>query len=73
MQAAELARAMRNLPEEVKKYKTIAAFEQQAMEFLDAAAAGVPAQKGSCSRVCMRACMRACCVRACGYVWAPAD
>ena len=42
MQAAELARALRNLPADVKKYKTIAAFEEQAITFLDRAAAGAP-------------------------------
>ena len=49
MQAAELARALRNLPEDVKKYKTIAAFEEQAKEFLDRCAAGaVPASLQPC-------------------------
>lgn len=38
VQAFELARALRNLHPDVKRYKTIAAFEPQALEFLDAVA-----------------------------------
>ena len=34
-QALELARALRNLPQELKNYKTIAAFQTQALEYLD--------------------------------------
>ena len=41
LQAAELARALRNLPDDVKLYKTIAAFEGQAIEYLDRCAQGV--------------------------------
>ncbi|CAK0783363.1 hypothetical protein CVIRNUC_006562 [Coccomyxa viridis] len=33
--ALELARALRNLPQELKNYKTIAAFQTQALEYLD--------------------------------------
>ena len=35
LQATELARALRNLPQELKNYKTIAAFQDQALEYLD--------------------------------------
>ena len=38
VQAFELARALRNLHPDVKRYKTIAAFEPQALEFLDGVA-----------------------------------
>lgn len=34
-QAKELAHALRNLPQELKNYKTIAAFQNQALEYLD--------------------------------------
>ena len=34
-QAMELAHALRNLPQELKNYKTIAAFQNQALEYLD--------------------------------------
>ena len=50
VQAAELARALRNLPEDVKKYKTIAAFEEQAKEFLDRCAAGAWRLPWRCAR-----------------------
>jgi len=35
LQAKELAHALRNLPQELKNYKTIAAFQNQALEYLD--------------------------------------
>ena len=35
LQAKELAHALRNLPQELKNYKTIAAFQDQALEYLD--------------------------------------
>ena len=35
LQATELAHALRNLPQELKNYKTIAAFQKQALEYLD--------------------------------------
>ncbi len=34
-QAWELARALRNLPHDLVKYKTIAAFKDQALAYLD--------------------------------------
>lgn len=34
-QAWELARALRNLPHDLVKYKTIAAFKDQALTYLD--------------------------------------
>ena len=52
VQAAELARALRNLPEDVKKYKTIAAFEEQAKEFLDRCAAGMRCHYHGCMLLC---------------------
>ena len=41
MQARELAFALRNLPKDLVMYKTIAAFKDQALEYLDAISAAV--------------------------------
>ena len=39
LQAVELARALRNLPDEVRAFKGIAAFQEHAYAYLDRAAA----------------------------------
>lgn len=40
-QAWELARALRNLPKEVVAYKTVAAFKEQALAYLDSISASM--------------------------------